>query len=84
MVGLAWSGTFHTIERDADPQVVVAELETAATRTIVLPSVSHAMANEGDSLALFFTLVRRGWRVISARDARLKRERALRRVRHVG
>lgn len=74
MVGLSWSGTFHAIEWDADPRLVVEELAASPTRTIVLPSVTHAMANEGDSLALFFALVQRGWRVISARDARLMHE----------
>lgn len=75
MVGLRWSGAFISIEQDADPHAVVAELEHSTTRTIVLPSVSRAMANEGDSLTLFFSLVQRGWRVISARDARLEHER---------
>jgi len=32
----------------------------------VVPSLTEAMCNEGDSLALFLLLVGRGWRVISS------------------
>ena len=64
-VGLAWSGTSHTIERTPIRRSSSPSWRPQR-RDDVLPSVSHVMANEGDSLALFFTLVLRGWRVISA------------------
>ena len=35
------------------------------------PSITDTMANEGDALALFFRLVARGWRVMSASHSRL-------------
>jgi len=69
--GLRWNGQFHVVEASDGPDEVIARLERLATRVLVVPSITDTMANEGDALALFFRLVARGWRVMSASQSRL-------------
>ena len=66
-VGLRWCGTFVKVDELTSPAALVEQLEqTLDTRVLVVPSLTEAMCNEGDSLALFLLLVGRGWRVISS------------------
>lgn len=71
--GLRWNGQFQVVEASDAPAEVIGRLERLPTRVLVVPSITDTMANEGDALALFFRLVARGWRVMSASDSRLGR-----------
>lgn len=64
--GLRWNGQFTVVDASTTPDALIERLDALPTRVLVLPSLTDAMANEGDSLALFFRLVARGWRVLSA------------------
>jgi hypothetical protein len=69
--GLRWNGEFHVVEAHDSPDAVLARLERLPTRVLVVPSITDTMQNEGDALALFFRLVARGWRVMSAARSHL-------------
>lgn len=68
-VGLRWAGVFVVLEAFDSLDGVISRLHDLPTRTLVVPSLTDLMRNEGDSLALFFRLVASGWRVISAAPA---------------
>jgi hypothetical protein len=72
--GLRWNGEFQVVEAHDSPDAVLARLERLPTRVLVVPSLTDTMANEGDALALFFRLVARGWRVMSAARSGLARD----------
>lgn len=72
--GLRWNGEFHVVEAHDTPDAVLARLERLPTRVLVVPSLTDTMHNEGDALALFFRLVARGWRVMSAARSQLGHE----------
>jgi hypothetical protein len=69
--GLRWNGEFHVVDAIDTPDDVIARLDLLPTRVLVVPSITDTMANEGDALALFFRLVARGWRVMSAATSQL-------------
>lgn len=71
-VGLRWTGVFVVVEAFDTVDAVLARLQTLPTRTLVVPTLTDMMRNEGDSMALFFRLVHDGWRVIGAAQGHLR------------
>lgn len=70
-VGLRWTGAFVVVEAFDTVDAVLARLHELPTRTLVVPTLTDMMRNEGDSMALFFRLVADGWRVLGAASSHL-------------
>lgn len=70
-VGLRWTGVFVVVEAFDTVDAVLARLHELPTRTLVAPTLTDMMRNEGDSMALFFRLVADGWRVLGAASSHL-------------
>ncbi|MEQ1703241.1 MAG: hypothetical protein ABMA25_24305 [Ilumatobacteraceae bacterium] len=73
-VGLRWTGVFVVVEAFDTVDAVLARLQVLPTRTLVVPTLTDMMRNEGDSMALFFRLVADGWRVLGAASSHLQHD----------